>query len=168
MGSDGGPGASESLVAVAEFRVGTVAAVLRAVGLGSCVAVALHDPVTNVGGLAHILLPSPSLARERDNPGRFPQSAIPLLLDGMVSAGANRRRVHARLVGGASLFGALLATRTMPMGERNLAATRAVLRSERIPVSAEATGGDYGRSLCFTVRDGRIEIRAVGHDATYL
>ena len=158
----------EVLVDIAEYRVGTGADTLVALGLGSCVAVAVHDPVTNIGGLAHILLPSPSLARERDNPGKFPQTAIPLLIDGMVETGAGRRRLHARLIGGASMFGALLRGRAMPMGERNLAATRAVLRAERIPVSGEATGGDFGRSIRFVVDDGRIEIRAVGRDPTTL
>jgi len=158
----------EFLVDIAEYRVGTGADVLVALGLGSCVAVALHDPVASIGGLAHILLPSPSLTRERGNPGKFPQTAIPLLIEGMVGSGAGRRRLHARLIGGASLFGALLQGRTMPMGERNLAATRAVLRAERIPVSSEATGGDFGRSLRFATGDGRIEIRAVGRDPTSL
>jgi chemotaxis protein CheD len=154
----------EVFVDIAKYRVGSGTDTLVAVGLGSCVAVALHDPVTNIGGLAHILLPSPSLTRERDHPGKFPQTAIPLLIERMVESGAGRRRLHARLIGGASLFGALLQGRAMPMGERNLAATRAVLRAERIPVSGEATGGDFGRSLRFAVDDGRIEIRAVGRD----
>ncbi|HSM16506.1 MAG TPA: chemotaxis protein CheD [Gemmatimonadales bacterium] len=158
----------EVLVDIAEYRVGAGVDILVVLGISSCVVVAVHDPVTNIGGLAHILLPSPSLTGERGKPGKFPQTAIPLLVEGMVEAGAGRRRLHARLIGGASMFGALQQGRAMPMGERNLAASRAVLRAERIPVSGEATGGDFGRSLRFSVDDGRIEIHAVGRDLTAL
>jgi len=51
------------------------------------------------------------------------------------------------------------------MGERNVAAARAVLRHAGIPVAAEAVGGDAGRSVRFYVADGRVEIRSVGADA---
>ena len=163
MNNDG-----EVLVKIAGYGVGSSEDTLVTLGLGSCVAVMLYDPVARVGGLAHILLPSPSLTRERDNPGRFPQTAIPLLVEQMVAAGAMSRRLHARLAGGASMFAGLLQGRTMPMGERNLAATRSVLRAERIPISGEAVGGDFGRSVRFMVGEGRIEIRAVGRDVTYL
>ncbi len=156
------------LVNVAEFRVGTAEDTLVTLGLGSCVAVMLYDPEARIGGLAHILLPSPSLTRERDNPGKFPQTAIPILIERMVAAGAHPRRLTARLAGGASMFANLLHGRTMPMGERNLSAARGVLRAEQIPISGEQVGGDFGRSVRFQVADGRIEISAVGRDVAIL
>ena len=91
------------LVRVAEYRAGGAGEVLLTIGLGSCVAVALHDQRAKVGGLAHILLPSPALSRRDPAPGKFPQTAIPLLLQEMVALGARPERITARLAGGAAM-----------------------------------------------------------------
>ncbi|MDH4349035.1 MAG: chemotaxis protein CheD, partial [Gemmatimonadota bacterium] len=87
---------SEILVRVAEYRAARPGSVLVTLGLGSCVAVVLHDAETGTGGLAHVLLPSLSLSRASGNPGRFPQTAIPLLAQGMGALGADVRRLTAR------------------------------------------------------------------------
>ncbi len=63
---------AEVLVRVAEYRAARAGDVLVTLGLGSCVAVALHDAQAGVGGLAHVMLPSLSLSRASSNPGRFP------------------------------------------------------------------------------------------------
>jgi chemotaxis protein CheD len=123
----------------------------------------LFDGGTQVGGLAHILLPSRSLSRGTDNPAKFPQSAVPTLVADMSLLGANPRRLTARLVGGASMFAGLAPPGSIQMGERNLVATREVLNTHGIPVVGEAVGGDFGRSVRFHVRDGRIEIKSVAH-----
>jgi chemotaxis protein CheD len=51
----------------------------------------------------------------------------------------------------------------MQMGERNVVATREVLSNHGIPVTAESVGGDFGRSVHFTVASGQIRIRSVAH-----
>ena len=89
----------EIMVHVAEYKVGGAGDTLITVGLGSCVAVALHDADAKIGGLAHILLPSPALSRRDPNPGKFPQTAIPLLLQDMTGRGARASRITARLAG---------------------------------------------------------------------
>ena len=65
------------MVRVAEARTGGAGDVLVTLGLGSCVAIVLHDAAARVGGLAHVLLPSATLSRDRDNPARFPETAVP-------------------------------------------------------------------------------------------
>ncbi len=114
--------AEEIVVRVAEFRSARGDAVPVTLGLGSCVAILLHDPGTGVGGLAHMLLPSRSLSRSGDNPGRFPQTAVPALIDEMSALGADRRRLIARLIGGASMFATLIPSGSMQMGDRNVIA----------------------------------------------
>ena len=81
-----------------------------------------------MGGLAHILLPSRSLSRVGDNPGRFPQTAVPALVEEMAALGADRRRLIARLVGGASMFSNLVPAGSIQMGDRNVIAVREVLQ----------------------------------------
>ena len=75
----------ELVVRVADLRIGVAEDVLVTVGLGSCVAIVLYDAEARVGGLAHVLLPSPALAREDGNPARFPQSAVPRMRGPSVS-----------------------------------------------------------------------------------
>lgn len=154
---------SEIIVRVADLRAAAAPGVLMTVGLGSCVAILLYDPIARVAGLAHILLPSPALARRDATPGRFPQTAVPRTLELMAELGASPRRVTARLVGGASMFASLAAPGTIQMGERNLVACRQVLSLQGIALTGEATGGDYGRTVRLWAADGRIEVTSVAH-----
>jgi len=135
--------------------------VLFTLGLGSCVGVVLYDPGSKVGALLHILLPSQQMARDRSNPGRFPETAIPLVLAEMEAAGAQRDRLTARLAGGASMFGP--GTAPIAMGERNVAAARRALAAQHIPVVAEDVLERYGRSVYVHLGDGRVEVRTVAN-----
>jgi chemotaxis protein CheD len=158
----------ELIVRVADLRVGVADDVLITQGLGSCVAILLHDAEARIGGLAHVLLPSPARSRSNANPAKFPQSAVPRLLELMQADGARMSRISARLVGGASMFAALAPPGTINMGERNLVAARQVLRTHGVPLVAEAVGGDYGRTVRLNVGDGRVEVITVAHGVQHL
>jgi chemotaxis protein CheD len=153
----------EIIVRVADLRVGTGEDVLVTVGLGSCVAVALYDPVARVGGLAHVLLPSPALSRADSNAAKFPQTAIPHLMELMVREGASPLRMTGRLAGGASMFASLAPRGTIQMGERNVVACRQVLYAQGIPLTGQAVGGDFGRTVKLHAADGRVEVSSVAH-----
>ncbi len=158
----------EVLVRVADLRCGLADDTLITIGLGSCVAILLYDAEARVGGLAHILLPSPALSRRDKNPAKFPQTAVPRLLELMAADGAKPQRITARLVGGASMFAALASPGTIQMGERNLVAARQVLDTHRVPLVAEAVGGDFGRTVRFRVCDGQVQITTVSHGVQHL
>jgi chemotaxis protein CheD len=158
----------ELVVRVADLRIGVAEDVLVTVGLGSCVAILLYDAEARVGGLAHILLPSPALARADGNPAKFPQSAVPRLLELMTADGARRERITGRLAGGASMFAALAPPGTVQMGERNLVAARQALNGHGVPLVGEAVGGDFGRTVRLRVRDGRVEVSTVSHGVQHL
>lgn len=156
------------MVTVADWAAGQGASDLLTLGLGSCVAIMLYDKETKIGGMAHVLLPSRSLARDATNPAKFPETAVPLLIQRMTQLGADPRRLVAKLAGGASMFAALMTPGTIQMGERNIVASRNALRDAAIPIVAEAVGGGQGRSVRFHLIDGSIEIRTVGADVTTL
>jgi chemotaxis protein CheD len=158
------PVAKETIVKVADWAAGRGEQALVTLGLGSCVAIMLHDPQAGVGGMAHILLPSRSLARDASNPAKFPETAVPFLIEKLSALGADPHHLVAKLAGGASMFAQLMMPGTVQMGERNLAATRNALRAAAIPIAGEAVGGEAGRSVRFYVTDGRVEIRSVGAD----
>jgi chemotaxis protein CheD len=134
--------------------------VIATLGLGSCVAIVLHDARSGVGGLAHVLLPDASMSRDRGNRAKFAATAVALLVEEMRDAGS-RGPIAAKLVGGASMFAQLLPSSGTNMGERNAEAARAALGAAGIPLVAHDTGGEHGRSVYFHVRDGRVAVRSI-------
>jgi chemotaxis protein CheD len=135
---------------------------LVTIGLGSCVAIALHAPREGAGGLAHVMLPHAALSSDHSRPGKFAGSAVPHMLEQLRALGVTGT-VEARLVGGASMFEELLPPGSVPLGTRNLVAARAACAAAGITVVAEASGGGFGRSVFFDVRDGRLLVRSVAH-----
>ena len=156
---------TEVRVKVADFAVANGDTLLVTVGLGSCVAIALHDPQAQVGGLAHVLLPSTGMSQDRSNRAKFPSSAVPLLCERMQALGARAGRIRAKIVGGASMFASLLSATGLQIGERNVVATRVALEQAGIPIVAQDVGGDYGRSVYFSVHSGRLVVKSLkaGH-----
>ena len=152
---------TEIRVKVADCAVGRDEQTLITIGLGSCVAIALYDPKTRIGGLAHTLLPNESMARDRSNPAKFPASAVATLLAEMTRLGADVRRVSAKLIGGASMFANLLPAGGINIGDRNVAAAREALARNGVSVVAEDVGSDHGRSVHFHLDDGRVEVRSL-------
>ena len=140
-------------VRMGEIAVARDEQVLAAVGLGSCIGVALIDPHAGVAGLAHVLLPEPASGRE-GGPGRFASTAVPALLQAMEQAGAARSRIVAKMAGGASMFSGLSNSGIAAVGQRNAAAVRRALEQLGIPLVAEDVGGSWGRTIYVQARDG--------------
>jgi len=154
--------APEIRVKVADYAVRKGPHVIATIGLGSCVAIALYDRDARIGGLAHILLPSRAMSRETSNPAKFPETIIPVMVQDMKKLGSSSNaRISAKIIGGASMFGQLVTGNGINVGERNIAATREILAQEGIPLLAEDTGLDYGRSVYFYLEDGRVEVRSL-------
>jgi chemotaxis protein CheD len=152
--------ANEIRVKVADYAVASEG-VIATIGLGSCVAIVLYDPVAHIGGLAHILLPDVSMSRDRSNPAKFPSTIVPILLEEMRRLGASKKRIRAKIVGGASMFSNLIPNGAMNIGERNVLAVRDVLGHANIPIVAADTGSDHGRSVYLSIDDGRVEVRSL-------
>jgi chemotaxis protein CheD len=152
------------MVRMAEFAASqTQGDVLVSLGLGSCVGVALLDESYAVAALAHVVLPSAGEtpgAATHVNPAKFADTAVPFLIDEMLSMGAQRRRLNAVLVGGAQMF-ALGAT-SLDIGRRNEAAVREALTATGVPVRAAVTGGGVGRTIRVYVGQSRVTCKEAG------
>jgi chemotaxis protein CheD len=159
-----GEATTEIVVKIADMAVAREPAVMSTHGLGSCLAIALYDAQAKVGGLAHVMLPSPELTRNQSNPAKFPATAINAMLERMEMMGASRSRIRAKLAGGARMFGSLLASRqggnTTNIGQRNVQEAKAELGRLGIPIVAEDTGSDYGRSVEFLTSTGTLLVRS--------
>ena len=115
-----------------------------------------------VGGVAHVVLPSREFSTDHSNPVKFADSAVPFLIDEMERAGADRNRMQARLVGGASMFSALIPANAETMGQRNLKRCREVLAEVSVPIVGEEVGEHRGRSAVLDVATGTVTVRSVG------
>lgn len=149
-------------VPAGSLMVSSKPTILATVGLGSCVAVAIDDPASGIGGLAHIFLPSSDPISEGIRPARYASSAIPLLIERILEAGAERERLRARLAGGATIFPELHLAETKSVGMRNADRVRETLSESGIPILGESMGGRLGRSVELHLADGQFIVTAAG------
>lgn len=129
--------------------------------LGSCVGLALYDPVARVGGMSHSMLPVSSLDRAKAaaNPWMFTDTATALLLQRLFEMGARRTNLVARVAGAAT---AMQGEQVFRVGSRNLAVVRKVLWKNDILLAAEDVGGTEPRSLFLEMATGRTYVRKRG------
>ena len=137
---------------------------LTTLGLGSCIGIAIRDPITKIGGLAHIMLPDSTAIRNAgQNVAKFADTGIVELVRQMERRGAVRARMTAKIAGGATMFSFQGKTSDLvQVGQRNAEASIKALRELNIPILAQDTGKNYGRTVIFYPETGDYIIRAVG------
>lgn len=135
-------------------------------GLGSCVGIALYDPVTKIGGLAHIMLPDSTQIRNNENIAKFADTGIRELIRQMLEMGAVKTRLVAKIAGGAQMFAFKnnSADAILRVGDRNVESVKRTLAKEGIRIVAQDTGENYGRTVELHTQDGSFVIRAVGRE----
>ena len=148
-------------VGMADYKVGKSPATLISYGLGSCIGISLYDPQTKIGGLLHIMLPDSTQARASDNPAKFADTGLPLMLDDVVKAGASKARLVAKIAGGAQMFAFSNATDVMRVGARNAEAVKKMLKSFNIKIIGEDTGGTYGRTVSIDLVTGVYKVKTI-------
>ncbi len=153
---------SSVVVGISDCKVTRDAeSVLVTYALGSCIAVAMHDPVTKVSGLLHYMLPESAIdARKAEqNPFMFADTGIPRMMDVLKAAGGDGKRMVVRLTGGAQV---LDSQGVFQIGKRNYLAARRILWKAGILVAAEAVGGEVSRTTRLEVGSGRLWVREGG------
>lgn len=150
-------------VGMADLGVASKSKVLTTLGLGSCIGVTLYDPITKVGGLAHIMLPSSTQIKNNINKAKFADTGVEELLVQMIAKGASKTRIVAKMAGGAQMFEFKQMNQSLRIGARNIEAVSDVLIKHNIPVIASDVGGNYGRSLEFYLETGCLRVKIIGH-----
>ena len=149
-------------VGMADLNVAMDGNYLRTTGLGSCVGLTLFDPAVMIAGMAHVMLPSSSIARENVlNKAKYADTAIPELIRLLTAAGASPNRLQAKMAGGAQMFAMAGTSDTLRIGPRNVEACQEILGHLRIPVISQDTGGNYGRTIELNSVSGVLLIRSV-------
>ncbi|WP_342305775.1 chemotaxis protein CheD [Methanolobus sp. ZRKC5] len=147
------------IVGMADSAVAKKPEKITTLGLGSCVGISLYDKSTGVGGMVHIMLPSIEQARSKENIAKFADTGIPALIDGMVDLGAYKHRTIAKIAGGASMF-SFNSNAQLNIGERNVTATKETLKELKIPIIAQDTGLNYGRTIILDTENGELTVKS--------
>jgi chemotaxis protein CheD len=134
--------------------------------LGSCVCACLRDPDLGLGGLNHFLLPGDDTAREGNLTHadlRFGDAAMEVLINSLMRQGANRRRLEAKVFGGARV---LAGSTQFHVGQRNADFVLRFLANEGIRVLAHDLGGERPRRAYFQPHSGRAWVHLTDARAT--
>jgi len=156
------------LVGMADLNATKSPGMLTTLGLGSCVGIALYDPIFKIAGLAHIMLPDSTQIQNNSNAAKFADTATIRLIFMMQKLGARKERLEAKLAGGAQMFDFNAANKALRIGDRNVEATLNYLKSHGIPVLAKDTGANYGRTVELYAEDGKFLIKTIGHGSRYI
>ncbi len=115
--------------------------------LGSCVAVCLFDPVNRIGGMNHILMPGRADLKHYDDAARYGINAMELLINGIMRLGGDRRRLVAKLFGGARTLSTIPEENSM--GRKNVEFALEFFRTESIQLLNQDVGGGQSRRIYF-------------------
>lgn len=152
-----GAGIEVLRVGIAESKLASAPLRLRTTGLGSCVGVVVWDPLCKMAGLLHVMLPEapskPDIILDK-----YADTGVQHLLEQLSEAGAATRQLRAKLAGGAQMFAAM-GSDLLKIGPRNVEAVKVALAAHRIPVLAEDTGGNVGRTIEFDALTERLEVK---------
>lgn len=138
---------------------------IRTSGLGSCVGVIVYDERKQVAGMAHVMLPE-SLQAKQDgfNPYKYADTAMELLIEGLLERGAAKFRLKAKMAGGAQMFQQFNGPGVMRIGPRNIEAVQEFLEAWQIPIVASDVGGNSGRTIEFDPINGDLYVRTVNEN----
>ena len=128
--------------------------------LGSCVSVCLRDPITNIGGMNHFLLPSDDLAPADglNASARYGSFAMELLINDLLKLGAAKSRLEAKVFGGGNVLQGITINN---VGERNSEFVLDYLQVEKIPILARDLLGPYPRKIYFFPDTGEVRVRKI-------
>ena len=149
-------------VGIAQMDVVKAPNTIRTSGLGSCVGVVLYDESKQIAGLIHVMLPDSSLGRsDAVNVAKFADTGVKALIDLLKLEGVHAFKLKAKIAGGAQMFQFTSDKDTMRIGPRNVEAVKVELRKNSIPLVAEDTGGNSGRTIEFDPITSKLNIRTV-------
>lgn len=140
---------AELFISKTPYQVNTI--------LGSCVSVCLFDPVTQIGGINHYMLPywnGQGLASPK-----YGNIAIERLTDKILSMGVNKNNLKAKIFGG----GEVIETNIVQfhIGQRNIEVARVLLEELKIPIISSSVGGKLGRKIEFYTKTGDVRQKYV-------
>ncbi|AOZ94244.1 chemotaxis protein CheD [Paenibacillus crassostreae] len=149
-------------VSMADLNVIQRSGLIRTSGLGSCVGLTMYDPVLHQAGMVHVMLPSSTIVRGGEmNIAKYADTALPELLKRLLELGSSKSNLVAKMAGGSQMFAFGGNNDTMRIGPRNTESCKVTLKNLGIPLIAEDTGGNFGRTIELDCSTGILYIRSV-------
>lgn len=150
----------QTVVGIGEWAVSNDPSdVIITYGLGSCLAICIYDPVVQVGGLVHIMLPAPKgTERDEGRPGRYVDTGVPLLFKKAYELGAQKSRIEVKVAGGAHVLKGR--TDNFQIGKRNFMALKKLLWKNGVLLKAHDVGGDKSRTVSIEVGSGSVIVKS--------
>jgi putative nucleotidyltransferase with HDIG domain len=151
-------------VAAGSYRVETQEPMILEAYLGTCVGVALYDPVARVGGLIHLLLPEPISCAATSQPEKYASTGFPVFLKTLYAAGASSANTRASIAGGALVGPVDNSDLKLDIGGRTVEKVMQFIESENIAVEKLETGGFFTCRLILNMLSWECRIEPAGFD----
>jgi len=151
---------NKKIIGIGEYIVDKNSAILVTLGLGSCVAVCLRDKKSLIGGLVHVMLPQSRDDKKDTKIGKYADTGIKAVIDGILDLGGDVKYVEAKIAGGAAMF--KNSNNSLNVGSKNVEAVKKILQENNIKIIAEDTGGNRARSVEFSIANGDLKVKKVG------
>lgn len=158
------------VVGISDYKISTAPNTIATYALGSCVGTSIFDEKSRVGGLSHIMLPESSMVRAQDSTNRmkFADTALSDMVEELINNGADRKNLKAKIAGGANMFGAQSNNMYGNIGDRNVESVKSALSALKIPLIAEDTGLNYGRTVFLELASGVFKVKSIGKNINEL
>ncbi len=153
---------TRTIINVSDAKVSNNSAdVLTTFSLGSCIGVCLYDSAKRAGGMLHYQLPDSKIdpQRAKEIPCMFADTGMKILVEKLVSMGANKKRMQIKIAGGAEMS---TGPKGFDIGKRNYLAIRKILWKGGMFIDAEDVGGFSPRNVYMNIADGSVTVRSNG------
>ena len=154
------------IVGIADMKIsGQPGDQLITYALGSCLGISIYDPVAQVGGLLHVMLPRSTIddANASDHALRFVDTGVPRLFLECYKAGAQKQRLIVKVAGGASTQRDE-AQDCFQIGKRNMTMLKKLLWKNNVILQAHDVGGHHPRTMMLDIQGGTVTIKSHGHE----
>ncbi len=152
------------LVSISDMKVtDDVNAIIIAHSLGSCIGIAIYDPVAKAGGILHFMFPASSFSpgKAKKNPFMFADTGINSFLESLYDLGADRNRMKVFVAGGAEVIDQ---KDFVNIGKGNCIAAKKILKEKGIHVDYEDTGKNINRTIKLNIKTGELIITIPGRE----
>lgn len=157
----------EIKVRISDYKLATYPDTLITIALGSCVGIAIYDPITKVGGLSHVMLPDSTMFKPPYKVEKFADLALPQMVE-EIRKQTKHHQLVAKIAGGANMFQFASQGEGESIGERNIKAVIASLNEMKIPLLGQNTGGNIGRTMIVDLGKFEVKVRNANRDISIL
>jgi len=139
------------------MKVGKKGDAIVTYALGTSLGLVAYDPVAQVGGLLHAMLPlsrsDPQKAQA--NPCIFVDTGVPKLFEEVCKIGAQKSRLILKAAGCSRPVGE---NEMFKIGERNYSVLKKILWKNNVLLESEDVGSTANRTVHFDVATGKVTI----------